>query len=298
MDWDKLRIFKTVAEIGSFTHAGETINLSQSAVSRQVSALEDDLGFPLFHRHARGLVLTEQGEILYESAREIFETLEITQTKLSDSRVLPEGLLNITTVDFIASSWLAPVLPEFRSLYPKIQLKFYLDDRLYDLMRREADIAIRLQKSEQGDLIQRKLTTIGFKLCASKSYLENFGEPQSLKELKDHTMIGHPPGLRTPFIRPNWIFYAANIDKANNQNVILINSMNARFAAVKEGVGIAVLPDYVAAANPDLVSLFPDLDIPGVDMFFVYPQERRNSKRIAVFREFLFDKIKSGKAKT
>ncbi len=296
MDWDKLRIFKTVAEIGSFTHAGETINLSQSAVSRQVSALEEDLGFPLFHRHARGLVLTEQGEILYESAREIFETLEVTQTKLSDSRVLPEGLLNITTVDFIASSWLAPVLPEFRSLYPKIQLKFFLDDRLYDLMRREADIAIRLQKTEQGDLIERKLTTIGFKLCASKSYLEKFGEPQTLNDLKDHTMIGHPPGLRTPFIRPNWIFYAANIDKANNQNVILINSMNARFAAVKEGVGIAVLPDYVSTTNPDLVSLFPDLDIPGVDMFFVYPQERRNSKRIAVFREFLFDKVKTAKS--
>ena len=292
MDWDKLRIFKTVAEIGSFTHAGETINLSQSAVSRQVSSLEDDLGFPLFHRHARGLVLTEQGEILYESAKEIFETLEVTQTRLSDSRLLPEGLLNVTTVDFIASHWLAPMLPEFRKNYPKIQLKLFLDDRLYDLMRRESDVAIRLQKTEQGDLIQRKLTTLGFRLAASKDYIAEYGHPKDLEDLKYHTMIGHPPGLRTPFIRPNWIFYAANIEKNNNSNVILMNSMNARFEAVHQGIGLAVLPDYVVDNNPDFVTIFPDLEIPGVDMYFVYPQERRNSKRISVFREFLYEKLK------
>ncbi|MBK6897226.1 MAG: LysR family transcriptional regulator [Alphaproteobacteria bacterium] len=296
MDWDKVRIFKIVAESGSFTHAGETLNLSQSAVSRQISALEESLGHPLFHRHARGLVLTEQGEILFESAREVFDTFKDTQTRLSDSRLLPEGLLTITTVDFIASSWLAPKLPAFNALYPEIQMTLFLDDRVYDLLRREADVGIRLQKTEQADVIEKKLTTLRFSLWVSKSYQKTYGLPDHLQDLKNHMMIGHPPGTETPFARPNWIFNAAHINTENNPKVVMMNSMSARYSAVKEGVGIAVLPDYVSRDKTDLVQLFPDLNIPGVDMFFVYPQERKHSKRISVFRDYLFDTLKGEKA--
>ena len=295
MDWDKVRIFKIVAESGSFTHAGEVLNLSQSAVSRQISALEESLGHPLFHRHARGLVLTEQGEILFESAREVFDTFKDTQTRLSDSRLLPEGLLTITTVDFIASSWLAPKLPGFKTLYPDIQMTLFLDDRVYDLLRREAYVGIRLQKTEQADVIEKKLTTLRFSLWVSKSYQKTYGLPDHLQDLKNHMMIGHPPGTETPFARPNWIFNAANINTENNPKVVMMNSMSARYSAVKQGVGIAVLPDYVSRDKTDLVQLFPDLNIPGVDMFFVYPQERKHSKRISVFRDYLFDTLKGEK---
>ena len=93
MDWDKLRVFHAVAEAGSFTHAGETLNLSQSAVSRQISALEESLGVPLFHRHARGLILTEQGELLHRTAREVFATLAMTEAMLTESKVHPTGPL-------------------------------------------------------------------------------------------------------------------------------------------------------------------------------------------------------------
>ncbi|MGB3213513.1 MAG: LysR family transcriptional regulator [Alphaproteobacteria bacterium] len=295
MDWDKVRIFKIVAESGSFTHAGEVLNLSQSAVSRQISALEESLGHPLFHRHARGLVLTEQGEILFESAREVFDTFKDTQTRLSDSRLLPEGLLTITTVDFIASSWLAPKLPGFKTLYPDILMTLFLDDRVYDLLRREADVGIRLQKTEQADVIEKKLTTLRFSLWVSKSYQKTYGLPDHLQDLKNHMMIGHPPGTETPFARPNWIFNAANINTENNPKVVMMNSMSARYSAVKQGVGIAVLPDYVSRDKTDLVQLFPDLNIPGVDMFFVYPQERKHSKRISVFRDYLLDTLKGEK---
>lgn len=289
MDWDKLRIFKTVAEAGSFTHAGEILNLSQSAISRQIAALEDNLGHPLFHRHARGLVLTEQGEILFETARDVFEKLKGAQTRLSDSRLLPEGLLTITTVDFIASSWLAPKLGGFKDLYPKIQITLLLDNRVYDLMRREADVGIRLQNTEQADMIERKIATLRFKLCVSKRYKERHGVPERVQDLRNHVMIGHPLGMETPFVRPNWIFNTANIDPEGNPNVLMINSMSARYAAVKQGVGITPLPDYISRRDEDLDVLFPELAIPSVDMFFVYPQERRNSKRIAVFRDYLFD---------
>ncbi len=293
MDWDKLRVFKAVAEAGSFTHAGENLNLSQSAVSRQISALEESLGVPLFHRHARGLVLTEQGEILFQTTKDVFEKLQHVETELSDSKILPEGALTITTVEFIASTWLAPKLADFRAAYPDIRLTLLLDDRVYDLGKREADVAIRLQKTEQTDLIERKLMTLDFNLCASKEYLKKHGTPQTPDDLKNHTLIGYPINLEAPFQKPNWIFHTLNIDLTHNKNVILLNSMNARYTAVRNHAGIAVLPSYIAREDQRLEVLFPDIGIPPVEMYFVYPQERRNSKRIAVLRDFLLENIRS-----
>src|SRR6266436_9502747 len=111
MDWDKLRVFHAVAEAGSFTHAGEALNLSQSAVSRQISALEQELKVPLFHRHARGLILTEQGELLYRTAHDVFIKLAAARIKLSDSREKPDGELKVTTTVGIGVHWLTPRLP-------------------------------------------------------------------------------------------------------------------------------------------------------------------------------------------
>lgn len=294
MDWDKLRIFKTVAEAGSFTHAGDNLNLSQSAISRQIGALEESLGLPLFHRHARGLVLTEQGEILYNTTTDVFEKLQNVQTRLTDSRTLPEGTLTITTVEFIASTWLAPQLAEFKQLYPEIQITLLLDDRVYDLGRREADVALRLQKADHNDLIQKHITKIDFCLCTSKKYLELNGTPTKLDDLRHHHMIGYPQNMHTPFLKPNWIFNKLNIDIHNNHKITLLNSMNARYSAIKSGGGIAVLPKYIAEQDSKIITLFnEEIEIPHVDMYFVYPQERRNSKRISVFRDFLLKNMNS-----
>ncbi len=291
MDWDKLRIFKAVAEAGSFTHAGENLNLSQSAISRQISGLETSLGLTLFHRHARGLVLTEQGEMLFQTTSEVFDSLQKVQMQLTDSRVLPEGPLTVTTVEFIASTWLAPQISSFKDLYPDIQLTMLLDDRVYDLNRRQADVALRLQKANHADLIEKHMTTIEFSLCASKTYLEKAGRPKTLNDFARHTMIGYPQNMHTPFLKPNWIFNRLGIDVVNNPNVILINSMHTRYTAVKNGTGISVLPRYIAHQDDDIEILFPELNIPAVDMYFVYPQERRNSKRISVLKEYLFKHI-------
>lgn len=294
MNWDKLRIFKSVAEAGSFTQAGENLNLSQSAISRQIGALEDSLGVQLFHRHARGLVLTQQGEILYRSADNIYDELQHVQARLSDSTLRPEGELFVTTADFIASTWLAPQLAAFRADYPDIQLTLFLDDRIYDLGRREADVAIRLQKSEQNDMIERLMKTLGFHLCVSKQYLRRYGRPETPEDLKNHVMIGHPHNVQSPFVRPNWIFNYLGIDTHQNKNVMMINSMNARYAAITSGAGIGVLPDYISRNDPALEILFPEIPLPGVDMYFVYPLQRKNSKRIGVFRDFLFEAIGQG----
>jgi DNA-binding transcriptional LysR family regulator len=160
MDWDKLRIFHAAAQAGSFTHAGERLNMSQSAVSRQVSALEHDLGVALFHRHARGLILTEQGEHLFAAANEVLIKLEAVRSTLTESSEKPTGILRITTTVGIGSTWLTERIHEFCELYPAVSVRLILDDGELDLAMRQADVALRLRQPVQPDLIQRKLFTV------------------------------------------------------------------------------------------------------------------------------------------
>ena len=162
MDWDTLRIFHAAAEAGSFTHAGEMLGLSQSAVGRQVSALEQDLDAPLFHRHARGLILTEQGELLFRTVQDVMTKLEAARMHLTDSRDKPHGELRITTTFGIGTNWLTPRLGEFFELYPDVKLRVILTDEELDLGMREADIALRLRAPSQPDLVRRRLFTVNF----------------------------------------------------------------------------------------------------------------------------------------
>lgn len=290
MDWDKLRIFHAVASAGSFTHAGEALNLSQSAVSRQISTLEDSLGVPLFHRHARGLILTEQGEILYETAHDITKQLNVIEGQIGDTRQLAQGPLVLTIAEFLGSTWLVPKLQEFRENFPEIQLTVLFDDRVLNLGMREADCGIRLTKPEQQDLIQKQLTSIRFHACASKDYIETYGEPSSLTTLKDHKLIGYPSYSVIPFEQPNWLLDAAEV-KVDSPNVMQMNSMYAIFKAVQSGAGIAMLPDYLINSQSDLQIILPQVTRPEVNLYFVYPEERRNSKRIATIRDFLIKNI-------
>lgn len=290
MDWDKLRIFHAVAKAGSFTHAGEALNLSQSAVSRQISTLEESINVILFHRHARGLILTEEGEILYNTADEIFAKMAMIEGQLADSKQLTEGPLRITAAPFIGSTWLAPRLKNLKDAHPDVQLTLLLDDRLLNLSMREADAAIRLYESEQPDLIQRHLTDIHFHLCASDAYLKKHGTPKTAKDLKNHVLIGYPEGVPPPFANPNWLFRAAGVDMESNAKLLMMNSLYGIYEAVKVGTGIAALPDYLIGAAK-LKPILPSVTRPPVGMYFVYPEERKNSQRIAAFRDFLLKTI-------
>src|SRR3990170_1260822 len=154
MDWDKLRIFHAAAEAGSFTHAGEVLRMSQSAVSRQVSSLEKDLGISLFHRHARGLVLTEQGELLFRTASDVMNRLQTAETLLSDSTTKPAGELRITSSVSLGSVWVTQRIREFIDVYPDIRIELILNDEPLDLSMRVADVAIWAREPQQSDLIR------------------------------------------------------------------------------------------------------------------------------------------------
>jgi DNA-binding transcriptional LysR family regulator len=290
MDWDKLRVFHAVAEAGSFTHAGDTLNLSQSAVSRQISALEEALQVPLFHRHARGLILTEQGESLNRTVREVFAKLAMTEALLTESKEKPAGRLKVTTTVGFGSSWLAPRLKGFLEQYPDVTMQLLLDDTDLDLAMREADVAIRMHTPKQPDLVQRHLMAIEWQVCASADYIRQRGAPKTAEELDDHGLImfgdHHPPVADI-----NWLADVGRRAGNPRRPLLEVNSLRAMLAAVKAGLGIAAMPDYMRAEDEGLVQLLPDLKAPKVDVFFVYPEELRNSKRVAVFRDFLLAQL-------
>jgi DNA-binding transcriptional LysR family regulator len=290
MDWDKLRVFHAVAEAGSFTHAGDTLNLSQSAVSRQISALEETLQVPLFHRHARGLILTEQGESLNRTVREVFAKLAMTEALLTESKERPAGRLKITTTVGFGSSWLAPRLKEFLDQYPDVQVQLLLDDTDLDLAMREADVAIRMHPPKQPDLVQRHLMAIEWQVVASPDYLKQHGTPTRAEELDNHRLVLFGD-YRPPVHDVNWLAEAGRRPGNPRRGLLEVNSLKAMMLAVQAGLGIAAMPDYMHAEQHGTVRILTDIRAPKVDVFFVYPEELRNSKRVAVFRDFLLAKL-------
>ncbi|GLK66817.1 LysR family transcriptional regulator [Hansschlegelia plantiphila] len=295
MDWDKLRIFHAAADAGSFTRAGESLALSQSAVSRQVSALEHELKTPLFHRHARGLILTEQGELLFRTTQEVFAKLESARSMLSDSRERPHGVLKLTTTIGLGTGWLTPRLLEFMDAYPDIQVQLILTDDELDLAMREADVAIRLRAPTQPDLIQRRLFTVHYHVYAAPEYLKRHGSPASLDELDQHRIIEFG-GPVPPFLQSiNWLKTAARTPANPRLASLVINSVAASKRAAETGVGLAVLPDYFVEEDSTLQRVLDDAEMPTLEAYFVYPEELKNVARINVFRDFLIEKAQRWK---
>ena len=292
MDWDKLRIFHSVAEAGSFTHAGETLNLSQSAVSRQIGALEENLGVMLFHRHARGLLLTEQGETLYRAARDVSARLTMTEAMIADAAEKPRGELKVTTTVGFGSTWLTPRIREFTEYYPEVTLHLILDDRELDLGMREADIAIRMHEPVQGDLVKRKLVKVHRHIYASPEYLSRNGTPTTIEDLANHRLVVYGEKAPTVLADVNWLLTLGGKGRGRRPRPTLkVNNIYSTLLAVESGVGIAGLPDYMVQGHSRVTRIIPEVEGPEFDTFFVYPEELRHSKRVAIFRDFLVRKV-------
>jgi DNA-binding transcriptional LysR family regulator len=295
MDWDKLRVFHAVAEAGSFTHAGESLNLSQSAVSRQISALEESLSVPLFHRHARGLILTEQGELLFRTAREVFAKLAMAEGLISESKDRPKGPLKITTTVAFGSIWLTPRIREFLDLYPEIQVSLVVDDSELDLSMREADVAIRMSPPRQPDLIQRHLVSVQVHIYATGEYLQKYGTPQRPEDLEEHRIIVYGEDARPPVPGVNWLLEVGVKSGQDRRPILTVNNTYGMLRAIMSGLGVAALPDFVANEHSGLVRVLPEVSGPPNEAYFVYPEELRTSKRISVFRDFLLRKVAEGR---
>lgn len=298
MDWDKLRIFHAAAAAGSFTHAGEALHMSQSAVSRQVSALEKDLKVSLFHRHARGLVLTEQGDLLYRTVSDVMSKLHTAETLLSDTTTKPSGEIRISAPVGLGTVWVAHRLREFLDLYPDIRVDLILDDDQIDIAKREADVGIWTKEPEQADLIRRPLFVAKVRALASTQYVRRYGAPQSLADLdRGHRIISYSgqPSQHLPAI--SWLETAGRDGGEPRVPAFRANSVVAIKNAILAGVGIGMIPDYLIETQMDLVSVLTkaEIDPPDLPIFFVYPEELRTSKKVQVLRDFLVAKARQWK---
>ena len=295
MDWDRVRVFCGVAQAGSFTRAAESLGLSQSAISRQISALEEDLRTPLFHRHARGLVLTEQGEILFEAAQEIAARMAGVESRLDEAKEHPAGHLRINTTVGFGTVWLTAHLREFLDLYPEITVTLLVIDTELDLSMREADVAIRLNPPRQPDLIQKRLMTVHTHLYAAPEYLESAPPLESADDLDRHRLIVYgSEAMPPPVPSLNWVLAAGRDEQHHGpprRPTLLINNVYGMLRATERGVGVASLPDYLCSTSRRVIRVLPQLEGPTFDAYFVYPEEMRASKRVSVFRDFLLRKL-------
>ncbi|GJE58069.1 HTH-type transcriptional regulator DmlR [Methylobacterium trifolii] len=290
VDWDKIRIFLNVAEAGSFTRAGDDIGLSQSAVSRQISALERELKAPLFHRHARGLILTEQGDLLFRAARDMKLRLENTRARLVETSERPSGDLKVTTTVGLGTAWLAQRVAEFIDLYPDVRIELILTNEELDLAMREADIAIRMRRPAQPDLIQRRLFTVHYHAFASQDYIKRFGEPKSVEDLDNHRLVSFGGNEPSYLLAAHYLADVGREGRERRQVHFTVNNIAALQRAMETGVGIGILPDYAVDGDAHLTQVLRDSDMPSLESYLVYAEEMRSVARVQAFRDFLVSK--------
>jgi DNA-binding transcriptional LysR family regulator len=288
MDWDKLRIFHAVADVGSLTHAGDTLHLSQSAVSRQIRALEESLNTTLFHRHARGLILTEQGELLFDATRAMVKRLDTATARIRDSEEEVFGELRVTTTTGFGTLWLAPRLTKLYEKYPELKIDLMLEERVLDLPMREADVAIRMKEPSQADLVRKRLMAVRMRLYATPDYLARMGTPERYEDLADHRLIylrlaSTQVGAGASMVKHLLSYDCASTLSVNNYFGVLQGALH--------NIGIGVLPDYVTQDFPNLVRVLPNVESGEIPVFLAYPEELRQSKRIAAFRDFVQNEI-------
>jgi len=294
LDWDKLKTFHAAAQTGSLTAAADKLKISQSAVSRQITALEESLEMPLFHRHARGLTLTEEGQILFKTADDVAIRIARVQSRVIDSRQKPQGILRVSTPISLGSNWLPSVLPEFIETYPEIDIQLILEDAEHDLSTFDVDCALRPWPSTQGDVIERKLGQITQSLYASHKYLSEHGAPTSAKDLDNHRIVAFGDLIPKNLHSANWALEVGRdaIDMPRKP-VLVVNNLHGIMRAAEAGIGIVGIPDYMTVLSRRLVRVLPNVRGEKFDLHFVYPTELRGSVRAKVFREFLTDVTKT-----
>tara|TARA_R110002096_G_scaffold139147_5_gene293294 strand:+ start:2863 stop:3762 length:900 start_codon:yes stop_codon:yes gene_type:complete len=290
MDWDKLRIFHAVADVGSLTHAGDVLHLSQSAVSRQIRALEESLNVTLFHRHARGLILTEQGELLFDATATMSKRLEAAEARIRDSEDEVFGELRVTTTTGFGTLWLAPRISRLYDRYPELKIDLILSEQVLDLPMREADVAIRMKEPSQADLVRRRLMDVNMRFYATRAYLDKHGTPKSFEDLEKHRIISQSLSTRQVNEGVAWLKPLLSREKLSH---LTINNYFGVLQAVLYGTGIGVLPNYVSEMVTELVRVLPEEESKEIPVFLAFPEELRHSKRVQAFRDFVLEEIKN-----
>ena len=292
-----LELFVRVVEEGNFSAASRSIGITPSAVSRQISQLETELGGRLFQRTTRRQSLTEAGEIYYQHARRLVEGMEIAQLAVKTLTNKPSGTLRITAEADFALAFIEPILPEFLTLYPDIQVNLHMSAELKDPIGSNLDLAIRIGHLEDSSLAARKLTESQSIVCASPRYLSKHGTPSIPNDLTSHSCLS----FRTQSKENYWCFNTFNSTEESLEVLINgclnVNSIAFLRNAALNDLGIIMVPSWVVHDELKDKRLIPVLENysvipPSIPINAIFANNRQLAPKVRAFIDFLVKRIK------
>lgn len=293
---DKLNgmvVFAAVVETGSFTSAARELGQSKSAVSKQVSKLEDRLGARLLHRTTRKLTLTDVGQAFYERCQRIVEEAEEAELAVTTMQQCPQGRLKISIPHSYGSRHIIPIAAEFMERYQDITVDASFNDRRVDLLEEGFDLAIRIGILQDSSLIARKISEVRSHVVSAPAYWDRHGRPHHPQELADHNCFTYS-NLDTPNI---WRFPQASGDEISVRvdGRLHSNSGDISLAVAKAGMGVARLPTFFFCENElksgVLEEVLKDYAQARMGVYAVYPHARHLTTKVRVFIDFLVERL-------
>lgn len=283
-----LRAFVKTAELGSFAAAGRALEVSASAVGKGVARLELELGVRLLQRSTRCIQLTHEGQLFHQRCRRILDDLDDAQAMLSQTREQPRGRLRVSA-PIVGHHFLLPVIPAFLASHPEVELDINFSDRAVDLIEEGVDVAIRSGELPDSRLVSRQLNRFRLLLCASPGYLALHGKPLLAHDLEQHATVRFRHPDTGKLLAWPWLPSAANTE-SRLRTVLACNNMEAVLGAAVRGLGVACMPDFLAAdllASGRLVSVLDDQLQPGGQFKAVWPSSRHLSPKVRAFVDHL-----------
>jgi len=289
MKWDRLRLFNIVAQTRNITEASYILQMSQSALSRQMKALEHELGVKLFLRNSDGISLTKAGNRLYSSVQVLASDISKTHNQLLEDMDVPSGRLNVTATNAFGALWVAPRMSKFKIAYPEISVALSLRDSEPRVTNFNSDVEVRMTPSSSQDDVQIKLADCRYKIFASKDYLKVNKKKKTTNELDDHKIISYGEDAQPPIDRHrlNWLLTIGKENKRPRKPILEVSSIYGIAKATEVGMGIASLPDWMEFEMIELIEILPQLEGPKMSISLCYNYELRNDSRIKAFKDFM-----------
>ncbi len=285
MNWDGLRYFVAAAEGGSLTAAAKALGSNQPTVGRHIDTLEEELGIKLFQRSVKGLTLTDEGAQLLDHCRVIeSQIVKIRRTVSGEEEV--SGTVRIALPEGLCLEVLTPLLPQFYRQYPDIRLILNVSAGAANLTRGEADIALRLFRPRESELVVKQIGQMRMGLYASRAYIHAFGHPSEIGDLEQHRLIAYGDQLSS-MPENRWL----NDQAPQAAQVLSSDSTSTRLQATLAGVGISILPQTIAQKNPKLLPLLENIQLPGYELWLVYHNDLRHIARIRAVVSFLVSNL-------
>lgn len=297
VDLNGFTVFAKVAELGGFTAAADALGLSKSMVSRQVSALEDQLGVRLFNRTTRRISLTEAGAVVFERAQRIVSEAQEAAEEATCVEGAVRGQLRINAPMSFGISQLGPVMPEFLARYPELNVDLVLNDRRVDLIEDGFDVSLRISALTDSSLIARQLAPVERYIVGAPAYFEKHGVPKRPADLATHDFM-----LYTLLARPNLLEMEnaqGEKEQVELKGRFLCNNADAMVEMMLKGMGLVFSPDVLChehLKSGALVRVLEDWTVPALTLHVIYPHSRHLAAKVRAFVDFSVEKFGPGKA--